>query len=266
MRRIERSVPSTRAAYTHATITNASTTADEAQALIEQERNRIARDLHDSVVQQIVAALQRLEMAQRLLEQQRYQDAQHEIQQSSAILNESIQELRNCIAALLPTRLQQHSFAEALTTLLREYAHNHPQIELKHVLSALNDVPTYLEIPIYWLLQEALNNIHKHAQATRVTIHLTCDTTILTLTIHDNGRGLPEQQQSIDSMNNSRQKGDKTTAQGLHLGLHTMRTRVEEQGGTWQIQSQKGSGTTLQARFRLQPSHTSDNTSRKKTH
>lgn len=233
----------------------------EKQTLIEQERTRIARDLHDGAVQQIVAALQHLEIVQHHIEHAHYPQARQELQKSTAILQQSLQELRSSVMELLPSPLQQHAFTTALTTLLSEYAANHPHIVFKTNLPALYRVPAQLEITLYRLLQEALTNIHKHAQATQVEIHLISEHDILTLRIHDNGRGLPDPPQSINQANASKERSDNTeqndrtpgkeAAQAVHLGLQTMRSRVEEQGGTWQIQSQPGCGTTLQAHFQL---------------
>ena len=84
------------------------------QAALERERQRIARDIHDDVVQRIVHVLHKLELIQRLLERQQNQLAQDEVQQAYAQIEIGLERLRLLITSLLPPELEDHPFAEAI--------------------------------------------------------------------------------------------------------------------------------------------------------
>ena len=220
----------------------------ERNQIIEQERNRIARDLHDSVAQQIAFILYKLEYVQRLLEQNQAQKAMLETQHAATILTESLQELRTSIHFLRPTPLDQRTLVEALTNLLQHYQANNPRMSITQNLAALTDLPERLEIPIFRLLQEALTNIYKHAQATEVQIRVAIQHTSARVEITDNGRGISPTQRSYPSPD---EEDIPTDLLVPHMGLRTMRERVQEAGGIWQLQSQPGHGTTITASFPL---------------
>src|SRR5581483_8391729 len=93
-----------------------------------------------------------------------------------------------------------------------------------------------LEGCIYRFLQEALNNICKHAHATLVTIYLRSSADTLLIDVHDNGRGLSSHKHTWATQ----------SPNGQGNGLHIMRERIENLGGTWQISSSPGQGTTIQ--------------------
>jgi signal transduction histidine kinase/DNA-binding CsgD family transcriptional regulator len=213
--------------------------------IIEQERNRIARDLHDSVVQQIAFILYQLEFVQRLLEQNQLQQAILETQRAATILEESQQELRNSVNALRPTSLDQHTLADALTNLLYHYQINNPHMNIKQTLPALAHLPEQLEVPIFRLLQEALANIYKHAHATEVKINISIRNGFVIVEITDNGIGVPIQYRSVE---NEKMLLDTVIP---HIGLRSMRERVQEEGGDWQLDSRPGIGTTIKASFPL---------------
>ena len=224
MRQTDRSTVSNNAISTISSVT-----VQERDTIVEQERNRIARDLHDGVVQQIVVARQRLELMQHYLEQDQQQQVQREIDHIATILDESLEELRSGTLSLTPARLDQHTLSEALNALLNELKHNNPQLKIIRHLPALPLVPPHLEVTLFRLLQEALSNIHKHAHATEIYLSIENDKDTLYLEIRDNGNGfLPSQTQSQ-----------------THLGLHTMHARVQEIAGKWLLQSHPGMGTVI---------------------
>lgn len=120
-------------------------------------------------------------------------------------------------------------------------------MSIEQNLSALTDLPERLEIPIFRLLQEALANIYKHAQATEVKIHASIHNSLLLVEISDNGKGLPVQHQYPVP----EEEDMLVDVVASHLGLYTMRERVQEAGGSWQLASQTGMGTTIKASFPL---------------
>ncbi|HLJ36485.1 MAG TPA: histidine kinase, partial [Ktedonobacteraceae bacterium] len=123
-------------------------------AVIDRERERIARDIHDGPAQQIASVLHRLEYIQRIL-LKRPQEALREIGQARQNLNEGLRDLRQCITTMIPAQLQQQSLSEALYALTQDNGHLHIIVEASNLIS----VPSALEVPIYRFVQEALNNV-----------------------------------------------------------------------------------------------------------
>lgn len=218
-------------------------------AVIEQERQRIGRDLHDGVAQQIAFVLYKLEFTQRLMEQHQFQVANQEIQKAATILEECLRELYASINALRPPQLEQRNLLEAITDLLKQYGSNNPGLSIHQHLQAAQRVPESLEIPIFRLLQEALANIYQHAHASAIWIEIDVHNDQLILTIKDNGDGFSTQNLNMPTARKGGQAAP--AASHNHLGLHTMRERVQEAGGSWQLHSQPGTGTTITASFPL---------------
>jgi signal transduction histidine kinase len=199
------------------------------QDAVELERSRIACDLHDGVAQQLALALLKLEYLQHFLDAGSYQLALAELQKTAHILQGSLVELRHCITSSVPLQLTRYGLSAAMHNLLEEYRGEGMQIAYE--CDDPLDIPISLEVCIYRFMQEALNNIRKHAHATQVTIRMRSSAEALAITVQDNGCGLPEQLHT----------------QGA--GLQIMHARVQSLGGSWQISSQPGRGTTLEVSF-----------------
>lgn len=212
----------------------------EQKAMIEQERSRIAQDIHDGLVQQIAYVLRKLEFVQRTLEKQPTTEAAlHEIAQASTILEASLNDLRRGISSLIPRQLEELGFHATLQALLDTYALNEPGLEIRYHMDDPDMVPSSLEDPVFRLIQEALNNVRKHAHASQVIIRVRVLSGLLTVQVSDNGTGfLPEQDY-------------KSAQPGQHVGLRLMRERIERVGGFLELHSKPGEGTTLKARFPL---------------
>ena len=216
---------------------------NELRSAVAQERNRIARDLHDGVVQQLAYALYKLELIQHLLESDSPQMIMAEIERISTILHESLQDLRSTTTSLLPSQLSMHTFSDALASLLQDFQLDNPAVSLEQHISVLPPLPARLEAATFRVTQEALNNIRKHAMATRVTLYIQLQPEVLRFEIHDNGRGFDTR--SVQNMLDAHEEGI------VHSGLRGMYQRVQEVAGTWQISSKPGVGTTIVATFPL---------------
>ncbi|GCE26601.1 hypothetical protein KDA_20850 [Dictyobacter alpinus] len=229
---------------------------NERHAVVERERQRMARDIHDSVVQQITFTFYKLELIQRLLERQQVQDAMQEAVRARTILEESIQGLRASINALPPPQLEEQTIFAAITQLLEQYSMHNPRTTIQRNITALQQVPERLEVPILRLLQEALANIRKHAHATEIWVNIYIQSNLLIIIIKDNGRGIiiPPSQQTdrasevVEHQDQWQKNQEIATA---HMGLQTMRERVQEAGGTWQLRSQPDKGTSIKVCFPL---------------
>lgn len=212
------------------------------KAALERERNRIARDMHDDVAQRIVHALHKLEFIQRLLEGQQNQLAQDEVQQAYAQIEIGLQHLRQAITSLLPAELEANPFEQAMQALLEEYRKNNPGTE---IVSSINErqLPAAMEISIFRFIQEALNNVFKHAHATYVEVRVQEIYGTLIVEVCDNGIGTQLEQATHRAAHGH--------SRGAAIGLRTMRERVQEAGGRWEMQSGPQGGTIVRAQFPL---------------
>ena len=215
------------------------------QRAVEQERHRIAEDLHDSVAQDLALGLHKLEYIQHLLEQSQLYQAFQEVTHVARILENGLQNLRSSTEALLPQQCAKQTTFVSLTTLIQEYQQDHPELQLDCRLEPhelLTHIPSGLEVPILRFVQQALNNIWQHASATHVVLSLILRSNVLTVEVCDNGNGFSPQAGGTD---------DETPTQ---FGLRIMRERVEHMGGNWEIKSQLGGGTCVRATFPLERS------------
>ena len=219
---------------------------EETRAAIERERSRIARDIHDGAAQGIAHAIHALEFAQRILEKQP-QAAQREIQRARETLLESLDDLRHDISALLPTPLEQTNFAEAVRALIDDFSSNEPAITLRYEGIQIKHLPSSLEAPLYRFLQEALNNVRKHARARHVSVQIQSLPALLVAQVSDDGVSFNVKQ--VPEHSSHATKNSTST----HFGLRAMQERVEQAGGALEIVSKPGAGTTIKARFPLPP-------------
>lgn len=213
--------------------------ASAVKLIIDQERKRIAYEIHDGVSQRIALALYKLELVQRLLEQQQVAPAYREIQQAYTYVSKSLHDLRQYILSLRSFELEDHTLANALSTLLEEYRAQYPAIELLCICDQYDQsrVPSHLEAAAFRLLQEALNNACKHAQATCVTLTIATNEHEFYVEVQDNGRGF--------------RPASIPRYASTHIGLQVLRERVSDAGGHIDIQSEPGQGTCIKASFPL---------------
>lgn len=194
---------------------------------VMEERNRLARDLHDSAKQKAFAALAQLGTVNGLVRSKNGEIAPN-LNEAETLIYEVIQELNFLIQEIYPIALQE----KGLQTTLREYIFEwENRNDITSNLTILNDrqLPLELEQAIYRLVQEALANVARHSKASRVDISLIYHTDSLQVTIADNGCGFDMNQKA---------KG---------LGFRSMRDRIGSLRGTVQIQSTPGQGTCLVA-------------------
>ncbi len=193
-----------------------------------EERNRLARDLHDTVKQQTYAARMQLTAAKNLLTSDPTAASGH-IDTALQLNRETQQELKLIIEELRPAALQGRGLAQAL----KEYAERwqeHTGIKVETVVSGDRSLHLDVEQALYRVLQEALSNIARHAEAGRVGLNLNMTPNRVTLIVADNGRGF-----------------DANDVSSSSYGLTGMKTRIEEVGGTLKVDSTLSAGTTITA-------------------
>ncbi len=201
---------------------------------VTEERNRMARELHDSITQNIHGILYSLRPLREVLTGN---------QQGMKILNHleetaagALQELRRLVMELSPSPLEDRGLEEALSLHCDLFARR-TQVELRLELGYNGTLQPDQEMTVYRITQEALANIQKHAEASRVVVSLQngADTTCLSIT--DNGKGFEPQ-----------------TAKKGH-GLANMADRARQSGGRLEIKSAPLQGTTVILRFSKDDHH-----------
>ena len=156
--------------------------------LQEEERRRVARELHDGVNQLLAVVGFGLESIEKKL-LRRDESAVPEIDKTKELLDEVIQEVRNISYNLRPSVLDDLGLMAAVRSLCDEFA-NRTQIRVEMETAILpENIPKELEITVYRILQEALNNIEKHAEATLVKLHFAQENARIAIKINDNGKG-----------------------------------------------------------------------------
>ncbi len=201
----------------------------------EAERRRIARDLHDHVGQELTAL--RLQLAVARGRHQLSQENVRDLDTLSEIAERMDWDLGFLSWELRPTELEKLGIADALRSFVSEWARrNGIASACDCTLDGASTLPHHLETNIYRIVQEALNNIAKHADASHVDVTFRQSPGgDLELRISDNGRGLDPKRQA-----NSKFSG---------FGLAGMRERAALFGGTMHVDSKGGQGTTISIRF-----------------
>jgi signal transduction histidine kinase len=200
-----------------------------------EERQRIARDLHDSVSQSLFSMTLHARTAERALKQkgmQAYDAVTRELAQVAELTGTALAEMRALIFELRPRGLAEEGLVSALTKHAGAVsAREGLAIEVTGPTERL-PISAECEEHLYRLGQEALANVTKHAAATRAVVVVTSDGTSVGLEVGDDGSGF-----------------DPNASYDGHLGLTTMRSRAGEIGAQMSIDSAPGSGTLVRVRL-----------------
>jgi signal transduction histidine kinase len=200
----------------------------------ETERRYIARELHDEIGQALTATNMILQGAQSLTD---ISLIQTRLTNSLAILSMALQQVRKISLDLHPSLLDDLGLVPALRWYAdREASWSEFQVHVQ-AKEEMNNLPEELKLVCFRVVQEALTNISRHAQAQYVTIQLWESEGNIHLTVYDNGQGFDVQ----EALNGA--------AQGRSLGLLGMKERVRLVGGELEIASARHSGTKIHAQF-----------------
>ncbi len=163
---------------------------------ITRERTRMAREIHDTLGHYLAIIRIQLETISKLQERDPAQ-AMVEIEEAKRVAAQCIQEVRNAVAALRPTSIATLNLTEALSQLGAEFRAASPEIALTLDLdTTLPPLSAELQLAAYRTAQEALTNVRKHAQASRVLLRLRYEQGTLEVMVRDNGVPSPAKQQT----------------------------------------------------------------------
>lgn len=196
----------------------------------EEERSRISKDLHDGIGQQLSA----LKMSLNNVSQQITDERQRKnVQVISEQFSTSVDEVRQISHQMMPRKLMENGLVEAIEDLLAssfQFSNISYQFEHHKVSNRFNQ---RIEISLYRVLQELINNIIKHADATEVAVQLIRTKNTLLLFVEDNGKGMGE----------SSSKGH---------GLLNIRSRIDMVKGSLNFEPSPNSGTSVSIKIPIE--------------
>jgi len=202
------------------------------ELVVMEERNRLARELHDSVTQSLYSVTLFAEAGINLNEAGEYERAGQLFPDILETGRQALKEMRLLVHKLRPSALEKEGFAKAIQHRLNA-VEGRAGIKHQLIVHGDPDMSQEVEETIFHVTQEALNNAIKHANADTVRVELRQDRYGLTLIVADNGLGFDLQ----------------AAAEGSGLGLVSMRERVEELGGSIAYESAPGQGALIRVQL-----------------
>jgi signal transduction histidine kinase len=197
------------------------------QAAVGEERSRLARDLHDSVKQQLFALLMQLGAARARLDDS--SAARSHVDEAEGLARQAGTELAALIHTLHPAALSNQSLPEALRAHVSDWSRQ-CGIAADLELEPQHPLPPAVENAFFRIAQESLSNVARHSAAERVTVRLLVAGGQARLLVHDNGRGFGP-------------------AAAAGVGLGSMAERMAAVGGQFQVESALGRGTQVTATY-----------------
>ena len=199
---------------------------------VSEERNRLARELHDSAKQEALAASFHLGAALTLFERDP-ESAKNHLMEADSLVDSVRVELTDLIHELRPPSMNGTHFDETINEYIIEWAHQ-SGIEATLKVNGFIDLPLEIKQAIYRIMQEALANVTKHSSAQSVDVTLRFSDHSVEFCINDDGVGFDTLQQ-YDGM-----------------GLDSMRERAETLNGHFNIESEAGKGTSIKVTFPIE--------------
>jgi len=201
----------------------------------EEERKRLARELHDDASQQILLLTHKLDNLASRAESHLPEELKEELARLYEISQHTYQGIKHYAQALRPRILDDLGLVAALKWLAQE-AHGFSGVEVEVAAEVMPALPPETQLVLFRIVQEALNNVQRHSGATRATVALKCHEDEVEVTITDNGAGfdLPKQLSEF--------------ARRGKLGLTGMGERARLIGGDVEVTSRVGKGTTVSVR------------------
>jgi signal transduction histidine kinase len=196
------------------------------EAVVAGERQRLARDLHDSVTQTVYSIAAIAEALPGVWERQPEVGRQG-LRDLGRLASGALAEMRSLLLELRPAAIEEEPLEELLRQLV-DAARAHTEVPINLTLTGECAFPPEVQGALYRIAQEGLNNAIKHAHAGQIKLGLYCRSGRATLGISDNGRGF-----------------DRDKAEPGHFGLSIMRERAEAIGAELTLETEPGGGTEI---------------------
>lgn len=211
----------------------------------EKERQRIARELHDSTVQNLTHLIHKIELSSMFIDQDKIR-SKLELESCIKILKSSIEEIRETIFNLRPMSFDDLGFRQCIENLIANIKLNYPNCDVELNIFDLDRYDWKIKnkksinlflVTVYRIIQEAISNIIKHSEADKIVLDVKCVDLNCVIIIKDNGKGF--------SVEDTLEQNEK------HFGLSDMQDRVNLLNGTIDIISECGHGTELKIEIPL---------------
>ena len=199
----------------------------------EEERQRVAREIHDGPAQSMSNVVLKAEICERLLDVD-LDKARQELRNLKEIVRESLQDVRKIIYDLRPMSLDDIGLVPTLERFVLNFQDENGIMTSFKTKGQYIDIKPVISLTVFRIIQEAVNNTKKHAQAKNLLINLEFTDKNLRLCVYDDGVGF--------DVENTKPKSDDINS---GFGLVSIRERVELLGGTFEISSKNGNGTRL---------------------
>ena len=193
---------------------------------VTAERSRLARELHDAVTQSLFSASLIAEVLPRMWAKDP-ERGQHQLEEVRLLTRGALAEMRSLLLELRPEALAQAKMDDLLRQLGRAMT-GRTGVPVSVHADVQCPLPAEVQVALYRIAQEALNNAAKHAEASQIDVHFQCEAGRATLSINDDGQGF-----------------DVDTIPPGHLGVGIMRERASAVGAELEIESGLGSGTQV---------------------
>jgi signal transduction histidine kinase len=200
----------------------------------EDERMRLARELHDDTIQAVIALKQRVQLAQKSVKDQHGRQSLNELE---TLAEQTIENLRRLTRALRPIYLEDLGLVTALEMLTRETSQNNHLVVDFQKTGEERRLTREVELSLYRIAQETLNNVVKHSKATHADLKIVFDTSEIKMEVSDNGSGFMVPKSPTEFAPNG------------HFGLMGMHERADLIGARLEIESALGKGTRLMVRL-----------------
>jgi two-component system nitrate/nitrite sensor histidine kinase NarX len=217
------------------TMVNAELYKQAQELAVLEERQRLARNLHDAVNQSLFSAGLIAEVLPRLWDRDQ-EEARHSLEDLRRLTRGAMAEMRALLAELRPSTLTDSSLSDLLRQLGNAFS-GRTNIPVAVIVTGEFFLPAEAQVAFYRVCQEALNNIAKHAKASQVEIELKQEDAVIKMRIRDDGKGF-DTEKKISG----------------HYGLGMMHERAEAAGALLTIMSQPGHGTELTIHWTQTPS------------
>ena len=200
----------------------------------EEERTRLARELHDDTIQAVIALKQRVQLAQKSVKDQ---SGRQSLMELETLAEQTVENLRRLTRALRPIYLEDLGLVTALEMLARETSQNNQLVVDFQKMGQERRLAREVELSLYRIAQEALNNVVKHSKATRADLTVTFEASEIQMEVNDNGNGFIVPNSPAELAPNG------------HFGLLGVHERADLIGARLEIESALGKGTKLKVRL-----------------
>lgn len=202
---------------------------------VQDERQRMAREIHDTLAQGLTGIITQLHAAEHTGDDPA--ESRRHLAAATRLASESLSEARRSVHALRPEPLQTARLSEAVASVAGRWSTLHEIPVAVTTTGTVRPMGPEAEVALLRTAQEALANVAKHARATRVGVTLSYMEHAVALDVRDDGRGFDPDR-----------LGDRPPMTHLGFGLVAMRQRIESLSGTLHIESEPGAGTGISAR------------------